>query len=111
MRIRAACARWARAESRRSRTDLGDQQAVEVAWAVPETAGESGHAAAVDHAVGDEAHGPSDHLPAGVPLRGAGGGVGPAPLAPETAVCAAAAVGKKRTLPRLGVRAGQLGRQ
>ena len=27
------------------------------------------------------------------------------------AVCAAAAVAKKRTLPRLGVRAGQLGRQ
>ena len=51
-------------QRRRSRTDLGDQQAVEVAWAVPETAGESGHAAAVDHAVGDEAHGPSDCVPA-----------------------------------------------
>ena len=68
-------------ERERAGTELGDEQAVEVAGAVPEPAGEAGHALPVDDPVGDEAHGAGRRCRRGCSTRGAGRRVGPAPLA------------------------------
>ncbi len=71
-------------ERERARTEFGVQLAGQVAVAVAEPRGEPGHALAVDHAVGDQAHRAPDQVGAEVPLRGAGRGVGPAaPAGPE----------------------------
>ena len=100
-------------ERERSGTELGDEEAVEVAGAVPEPAGQAGHALPVDDPVGDEAHGPGDGVARGCSTRasrarrraGSACTTGTRPPARRRRSA------KKRTLSRLGVRAGQLGRQ
>ncbi len=100
-------------EGDRSGAQLRGELPLDLPGAVAEAGGEPGDALAVDDAVGDEAHGAAHDVGPYVPLGGAGHGVGrqrrqawkPAPCA------AAAAVVKKRTWARLGVTAGQLGRQ
>ena len=65
----------------RAGPDLGEQQALELADAVAEFGGQARHPGPVDHAVGDQPHGPADHVGTDVPLRRSRGGVGPATLA------------------------------
>ena len=55
-------------ERERSGTDLGEEQPVDLALAVAEARRDAGDAFAVDHAVGDQAHGPRDGVATGVPL-------------------------------------------
>ena len=56
-------------ERERAGTQLGDEEAVEVAGAVPEPVGEAGHALPVDDPVGDEAHGARDGVARGCSTR------------------------------------------
>ena len=49
--------------------DLGDEQPLQLAGAVAETSGQSGHPFAVHHAVDDRPHGPADDVATAVPLR------------------------------------------
>ena len=81
-----SCARWARAIASGPAPSSSTHQAVEVALAVVQVAGEAGDALAVDDAVGDEAHRPGDDVAAAVPLRRTRGGVGSAALARPVAV-------------------------
>ena len=110
---RAVWARWARARARGPAPTSATQQPLELARAVAQPGGQAGHAVAVDDAVGDQPHGPAHHVAADVPLRRAGRGVGPAPLAgPEPGP-----LGRRRRgagsgrSGAIGGRAGQLGRQ
>lgn len=99
-------------EGDRSGAQFRGELPLHLAGAVAESRGEPGDALAVDDAVGDETHGAAHDVGPYVPLGGAGHGVGAAaPAGPEARALAAAAVGKKRTWARLGVTAGQLGRQ
>ena len=68
-------------EGERPGAELGVQLALDLARAVAEPRGQAGDTLSVDHAVGDEAHGPRDQVGPRVPLRGAGGGIRPAALA------------------------------
>ena len=56
-------------ERERAGSDLLGEHAVEVPLAVVHPLGETTDALAVDHAVGDEAHGPADDVGPHVPLR------------------------------------------
>ena len=78
---RAVCARCAPRQRERSGTELVGDEARQVTAAVPEPAGETGDALAVDDAVGDEAHRPGNDVAAHVPFGRAGRGVGTATLA------------------------------
>ncbi len=80
-RVRAAVRPLRPGQGERPRADLVDEQAVQVAAAVPEPRRQALDARPVDLAVGDEAHGPGHHVGAVVPLRRAGHGVGSAALA------------------------------
>ena len=112
IRVRAVCARWARASAWAPAPDLGDEQPVQLALAVAEPGGEPADALAVDGAVADQPHRPAHGVGADVPLRRAGGGVGPAPPAgPEAGPLGGGGGGVEATLRRFGVIAGQLGRQ
>ena len=74
-------------DGERAGAELVGHEAGEVALAVGQPAGQPADALAVDDAVDDEAHRPGDDVAADVPLRRAGRGVGPAPLAgPEAAL-------------------------
>ena len=68
-RVRAVWARWARAMASGPAPSSSVIDAVEVALAVAEAAGEARHALAVDDAIGDEAHGAGDDVTADVPVR------------------------------------------
>ena len=61
-RMRAVCARWARASAWAPAPDLGDQQPVQLPLAVAEPGGEPGDALAVDRAVADQPHRPGDRV-------------------------------------------------
>ena len=72
-------------QGQRTGADLGGDEAVELAGAVAETAGQTLDAFAVDDAVADEPHGPGHDVGPDVPLGRARGGVGPAAQAgPES---------------------------
>ncbi len=66
---RAVWARWARARAIGPAPDLGQQQALELADAVAELGGQPGHPGPVDHAVGDEPHGPAHDVGPRRPTR------------------------------------------
>ncbi len=68
-------------EGEGARAELGAEHPGEVAGGVAEPGGETGHALALDDAVGDEAHRAGGEVVAEVPLGGAGDGVGEAALA------------------------------
>jgi hypothetical protein len=93
-------------------TDLGHEHPVELALAVAEPAGEAGHALPVHDPVGHEPHGARHHVrPASTPETRGSRPAGSGDRRGSRPATAAAAVGWKRTCSRLGVRAGQLGRQ
>ena len=68
-------------ERERTGPDLGREQTVQVALRVAEAPREAGDTVPVHNAVSDEPHRPRDEIRPDVPLRRAGHGVGPAPLA------------------------------
>src|SRR5262249_48636211 len=79
-----------------SRADGVDEAAVNVALAEPDARGESRHALAVHHAVGDQAHEAADEVGARVPLGRAWGGVRAAALAgPEAGGLGGRCVGEE----------------
>ncbi|GAA2313881.1 hypothetical protein Scani_80360 [Streptomyces caniferus] len=96
----------------RPRAELRGQLPLHLTGAVPEPLCQSADPLPVDHAVVDEPHGPAHqvgaHIPLGRPRHGAGRH---RRQARNPADCAAAADGKNRTFTRLGVTAGQPGRQ
>ena len=57
-------------QRQRIRADLGLQQPFELSGRVADPRRQPGDALAVDRAVGDQPHGPGDHVAAHVPLRG-----------------------------------------
>ena len=100
---RAVWARWALASASGPAPSSARSWRSTCRAAVAEPGGEPRHALAVDDAVRDEPHGPGDGVRAGVPLRGAGAGVGPAPLAgPETGLLAGGGARVEGHVPRLG---------
>jgi len=68
-------------QRQRAGTELGAQLPLELTAAVAEPRGQPGDALAVDDPVGDQSHRPRGQVGALVPLGGARGRVGPAPLA------------------------------
>ncbi len=65
-------------DRQRSGAHLGRDDTVQLANAVAQAAGESLHPLTVDRSISDESHGAGDHVGPHIPLRRAGGGVGPA---------------------------------
>jgi hypothetical protein len=61
--------------------DLGGELSLDLANAVAESAGQSGHALTVNDTIRDEPHGPRDQVRAQVPLRRPGTCIGPAAFA------------------------------
>ena len=113
IRIRAVCARCARASASGPAPTSARQHPVQVPLGVAEPGGQPGHAVPVDHAVGDQPHRAADHVGADVPLRRAGRGVRPAAQAGPEARRAGRRPRTERTgrSPASGVIAGQDGRQ
>ena len=112
MSTRAVWARCARAMASGPAPSSSVISRVDVALAVSEALGEAAHAFAVDDAVGDEPHRPGDGVPRASHSGEPGEASGRHRLHARYPRCwAAAAVGKNSTLARLGVIAGQLGRQ
>ncbi len=68
-------------QRQRARTELGDEEPVEVAGGVADPAREPLDALALDDPVGDQPHRPSGRVGGDVPVGRARGGVGQAPLA------------------------------
>ena len=80
-------------QGQRTGPHFGGDEAVQLAGAVAQTAGQALDPLPVDDAVADQAHGPADDIGPGVPLGRAGRGVGPAAQAgAEAGLFAAAAV-------------------
>ena len=94
-------------QGQRPGSHLGGDEAIELAGAVPETAGQTFDALAVHDAVTDEAHGPRHHVGPHVPLGRAGRGVGPAAQAgPEAGLLGGGRGGVEAHVLALG-RAGR----
>ena len=99
-------------EGERTRAHDGHELAVHVTLGVAEAAGETAHALAIHHAVGDQTHRAPDQVRAQIPLRRSRRRVRTAALArPKAGGLSRRRGRKKSTFSRLGVRAGQLGRQ
>ncbi|PQM47566.1 hypothetical protein C1Y40_02235 [Mycobacterium talmoniae] len=73
-------------QAQRASPDFAMQQPLQLPGGVAQPGGHADDALAIDGPVGDQPHGAGHHVPAHIPLRRTGTGVGPAPLARPEAV-------------------------